>query len=374
MLRYRALFLLLLTAACGDPKADVGVYAGTHGATVAVMTARGVRLSRAASDVRFDARPAARGIVATGQLTDTILRASLDSMATDQEVIAVLSRFLTRGATGAIAGFNQAGVPYISTTPIASRHVGGSTWGFSLVPDYRKQAAFIAQNVGSGKRPAIVHIDDEYGRGLGAALRDALTQAGSAPIEVRAYQQAWDEPRMIAAGHEVKNKNPDVLVFAGRAPSLTLIIQPFREAGAEIRTIGTDLVETEHLYGTGDATLAGVEFVRFMDVKSEDPRMKDLADRYVFWIGFGRLTTESVLTHDGVALIGEALRAGARTRAQVRDYLKTLGRSRPPYSGVGGLIAFGDDGQVDRKMHLARITNSGVVPREAPTDSAADRR
>ena len=374
MLRNCLLLVVLAVAACGDPKAHVGVYTGTHGATVAVMTARGVRLSKAASDVHFDARPAARGIVAAGALTDDILHASLDSMAADEDVVAVLSRFLARGAIAAIPGFNQSAVPYISTTPIASEHVGGSTWGFSLVPDYRKQAEFIAQHVGSGKRPALIHIDDEYGRGMSAALREALASAGSAPIEVRAYQQSWDEPRMIALGHEVHEKKPDVMVFAGRAPSLTLVIQPFREAGEEIRTIGTDLVETEHLYGTGDATLAGVEFVRFMDVTSQDPRMKDLVDRYVFWIGFGRLTSEGVLTHDGVALIGEALRAGARTRAQVRDYLRTLGRSRPPYSGVGGLIAFGEDGQVDRKMELARITNRGVIAATAPTDSAASRR
>ena len=373
MLRFFVLIPLLVVAACGDPKALVGVYAGVHGATVADMTARGVRLSKAASDVRFDIRPVARATVAAGELTDTILRASLDSMAADEHVVAVLSRFLTAGAIGAISNFNQAGVPYIATTPVAPEMVGGSTWGFSLVPDYKKQAEFIAQNAGSGHRPIIVHIDDEYGRAMAGALRVALTKGGSAPIDVRSYKQSWDEPRMIALGHDVHGKKPDLLVFAGRAPSLTLVIQPFREAGEEIRVIGTDLMESENLYGNSDAALAGVEFVRFLDVTSQTDRMKDLADRYVFWIGFGRITSEAVLTHDGVALIGEALRAGARTRAQVRDYLKTLGRSRPPYSGVGGLIAFGEDGQVARKLELARVTTRGVVP-GAVTDSAADRR
>ena len=100
--------------------------------------------------------------------------------------------------------------------------------------------------------------------------------------------------------------------------------------------------------------------------------MKDLALGYVLWIGSGQITTEGVLVHDAMRLMGEAARAGARTRTEMRDYLMSLGRTRPPFSGVSGLISFGDDGQVDRKMELARVGLKGVYP-EAK-DSAADRR
>ena len=372
MLRNCMLSMLLALSACGDPALKVGVYTGMHGATVATMSARGVRLSDVASDVRFDVRPAARGLIANNQLTEEILKASLDSMANDQDVVAVVTRLLTAGAVAATGTFNNEGVPYISTTPVSSELVGGSTWGFALVPDYRKQAEFIASKIGGARRIAIVHIDDPYGRGMAEALTQALTAVGSAPTDVRSYLQSWDEPRMIALGHETRGESPDLLIFAGRSPSLILVIQPFREAGEEVRVIGTDLIEAEYLYQAGDAALAGVEFVRFMDVTSEDARMEDLRERYVFWIGFGHIITEAVLTHDAVSMLGEAVRAGARTREQVRDYLKSLGRTRPPYSGVGGLIAFGEDGQVERKLELARVTRRGVVAET--TDSAAGRR
>ena len=371
MLRRCVLLLAVALTACTDPKLEVGVYAGTHGATIAMMTARGLRQTRVASDRRFEARPIARGAIAREQLTDSILRASLDSLRDDEKVVAVVSRFLSAATAAAARDFNQGGLPYISLTPTAPELVGGSTWGFSLVPDYNKQAAFIAQHVGGGQRVALIHIDDFYGQGMAAALTKELTRVGSAPIVVRRYQQSWDEPRMIAVGQETRGDKPTVMVFAGRSPSLALVIQPFREAGEEIRVIGTDLIDGENLYFGSDAALAGVRYVRWVDPTAPEPRMQDLKDRYLLWIGFGHITGEGVLTHDALRLVGEAVRAGARTRAEVRDYLKTLGRSRPPYSGVSGLIAFGDDGQVNRKLTMVEIGVRGVVP--IVTDSAAGR-
>jgi ABC-type branched-subunit amino acid transport system substrate-binding protein len=372
MLRRTAWLMIALSAACTDPKIEVGVYAGTHGATIAMMTARGLRQTNVAKDRWFEARPVARAAVARDSLTDSMLLASLDSMANDTTVVAVVTRFLTSGTMTAVQKFNQVGFPYLSLTPIPPEIVGGSTWGFSLVPDYNKQAAFIAQHVGGGQRVALVHIDDPYGRGMAAALTDALTKVGSKPNDVRSYRQSWDEPRMIALGHETRSGQPTVLVFAGRSPSLTLVIQPFREAGEEIRVIGTDLIESANLYFGSDAALAGVEFVRFVDPTIQEPRMADLKDRYLLWIGFGHITGEGVLTHDGLSLIGDAVRNGARTRGEVREYLLSLGRSRPPYSGVSGLISFGEDGQVNRKIQMAQIGVRGVVP--MITDSVASRR
>jgi ABC-type branched-subunit amino acid transport system substrate-binding protein len=371
MLR-KYVWLLLLLTGCTDKKLEVAVYAGPHGATIAKMAASGIRQSQAAKDRRFDSRPVAQRAVVGDSLTPEMLRASFDSIAGDTLVVALISRFYMQAAVDAAPSLNQAAIPHLSLNPTAPQQTGGSTWGFSLVPDYVKEAAFIAKQIGAGKRVAVVHIDDAYGRGIKDALVNALTQAGSPPTDVRKYAQTWDEPRMVALGHDTRSKKPEVMVFAGRSPSLQLVIQPFREAGEEIRVIGTDLLESFSVYANADNSLRGVEFVRFMDPRSEDERMKDLNGRYILWIGAGGLTSVDVLTYDAMHLIGDAVRSGARTRSQVRDYLRSLGRTRPPFSGVGGLIAFGDDGQVDRPMELVSILARGVDV--VATDSAASRR
>jgi ABC-type branched-subunit amino acid transport system substrate-binding protein len=373
MLRKWMLLVLAFAAGCSDPKLEVGVYAGMHGATIATMAASGVRQSSAAKDRRFDVRPLNQAAVVQDTLTGEMLRASMDSVAADTLIVALLTRFYLQGAVEGVAHLNKVGMPYISLHPTAPELTGGSTWGFSLVPDYHKEAAFIAKQIGSGKKVSIAFIENAYGRGISAALTQALTQAGSPPIDVRRYEQTWDEPRMVALGHDIRSKKPEVMVFAGRTPSLQLVMQPFREAGEEIRIIGTDLVESAAIYNNSDGSMTGVEFVRFVNPRSEDERMQDLSGRYVLWIGSGHINGEGVLTYDGVHLIGEAVRAGARTRSQVRDYLRSLGRTRPPFSGVGGLIMFGDDGQVARNMELAKVTGLRTVELVA-TDSAASRR
>lgn len=368
----KLVFLLLAATACGDKKLEVAVYDGLHGATIANMAASGVRQSQVAKDRRFDARAVAQHAIVRDSLTPEILTASLDSIVQDTLVVALLSRFYMQAAVDATSKMTQAGIPYLALHPVDPRLVGGNTAGFALVPDITKEAAFIARQVGAGKRVALIHIDDTYGRGMAAALVEALTEAGSAPFRVRSYQQSWDEPRMVALGHETRNDRPELMVFAGRSPSLTLVMQPFREAGEEIRVIGTDLVESQQTYNNADGSLAGVQFVRFIDPVSQNERMRDLAGRYTFWVGFGEITSEGVLIYDGVYLIGEAVRAGARTRQQVVAYLRSLGRTRPPFSGVGGLIAFGDDGQVQRAMELVEVQQRGVTV--VATDSAASRR
>ncbi|HET9440158.1 MAG TPA: ABC transporter substrate-binding protein [Longimicrobiales bacterium] len=372
MLRKCIMLVLVALAGCADPQIEVGVHAGLQGGTIARMAASGVRQSRATKDRRFDSRAIAQAAIVHDSLTPEILKTALDSIVDDTLLVALISRFYMPTAVAATRDFNRVGLPYISVHPTAPELTGGATWGFSLVPDYDKQAAFIARNIGAGKRVAVLHIEDAYGRGMAAALVAALTAAGSPPTDVRRYEQSWDEPRMVALGHDTRSRQPEILVFAGRSPSLQLVIQPFREAGEEIRVIGTDLVESTSVYDNPDGALTGVQFVRFLNPRSEDERMKDLNGRYILWIGFGNITTEGVLTYDGVHLVGEAVRAGARTRSEVRDYLKSLGRSRPPFSGVGGLIAFGEDGQVARNMELVEVQIGSW--RVVATDSAASRR
>ncbi len=371
MLRKSALFLLLALTACSDPKIEVAVHAGLHGGTIARMAATGVRQSQAASDRRFDSRSLAQGAIVRDSLTPEILAAAMDSIVDDTLVVAVISRFYMQTAVDATRDFNRVGLPYLALHPVAPELTGGDTWGFSLVPGYQAQAEFIARQIGRGQRVAVLYLDDVYGRGMSAALVQALTAAGSPPTDLRRYEQSWDEPRMVALGHDTRSGNPDVMVFAGRTPSLALVIQPFREAGEEIRVIGTDLSESTAMYDNPDGALTGVQFVRFVNPRSDDERMKDLNGRFVLWVGFGNINTEGVLTYDAVHLIGDAVRSGARTRTEVRDYLRSLGRTRPPFSGVGGLIAFQDDGTVHRPLELVEVQMRGV--RVLATDSAASR-
>jgi ABC-type branched-subunit amino acid transport system substrate-binding protein len=274
----------------------------------------------------------------------------------------VVSRFLGQEALDAAQHYRTANVPFISVTPLPAGLASGNGPGFSLVPSFTKQADFMASQAVGEDRVAIVYINDAYGVTLSTALVAALKTRGLTPVDVRKYDQSWDEPRVVAVGTELaRDKNPTLLYFIGRAPSLQLVWQPFRETAKEIRVIGSDLVESTALYTNPEGGFTGLKYVRYVDPQSTDARMKDLHDRYMMWISRGEMTSEAALVYDAMMMTADAMRAGARTRAQFREHFAALGRSRPPFNGVSGPIAFGDDGEVARPFHLAEVTFNGIV-------------
>jgi ABC-type branched-subunit amino acid transport system substrate-binding protein len=70
---------------------------------------------------------------------------------------------------------------------------------------------------------------------------------------------------------------------------------------------------------------------------------------------FNRLATPGeVLSYDAMALLLGAIEDGARTGEDVRLWLTELGKSRPPFPGLSGPIAFDPEGQVQRSFVLSR--------------------
>lgn len=353
--------LALALAACGDPKLKVGLNVGLAGADVGALAASEIRMSKVAKDRRFEVRIANQRAVALGTITAAGMAASLDSIGDDEKVGVVLSRFLSREELSVARRYKQQRIPFISVTALPDGVAAGNGPGFSLVPSLKKQGEFMAEQARAGNRIAIVHLDNMYGQQLAAEIVTALNARGMKPVDVRKYQQSWDEPRVVALGSELENKSdPDLIFFIGRGPTLELVWQPFRETSKEIRVIGSDLVESAALYVNPGGKYTGLKYVRWFDPRSKEERMSDLSTRYGMWTGRGDMTTEAVFIYDGMKVIGEAVRSGARTRDELIQYFASLGKSRPPYNGVGGLIAFEADGTVNRPFQLAEVRADGV--------------
>jgi len=354
--------LALLLAACGNKPFKIGINGGPGGADVGRMAASEIRQSRAAKDRRVDVRIAAMRAMVQNHATPAMFRASLDSMVADKNVGVVISRFLDQETLESAQKFKRAQLPFISTTPLPAGIASAHGPGFSMAPGYDKQARFLASQADLHDKVAIVHINDYYGVSLTNTLLTALQARGVKAADVRKYEQNWDEPRMVALGADLQSvTDPTLVYFIGRAPSLELVWQRFREAGKATRVIGSDLVESPAVYENPEGRFTGLRYVRYFDPQATDVRMKDLHDRYAMWIGRGEMTGEAVLIYDAMMMTADALRAGARTRAEIAQYFASLGRSRPPFKGVGGPVAFGDDGEVQRDLELAEVTNTGIV-------------
>jgi ABC-type branched-subunit amino acid transport system substrate-binding protein len=73
---------------------------------------------------------------------------------------------------------------------------------------------------------------------------------------------------------------------------------------------------------------------------------------------------DDAMFYDATALIVEAVRTVGPDRAAVRAYLEQLGRSRPPYQGVTGPIAFTP--QARRPLLMTRIRGGRTERVPAP--------
>jgi hypothetical protein len=227
-------------------------------------------------------------------------------------------------------------------------------WVQNWINQKRQRQGFDAQN----------NLTDQHRQNLLSFRRQlikALAARGIKPVDVREYKQAWDEPRVVALGTEIEKIDPTVMFFIGRAPSLELVWQPFREASKDIRVYGADMVESTAIYANAAGRYTGLRYVRYIDPRSKDARMTDLNDRYWMWISRGEMTNEAVMIYDALTLVGEAMRAGARTRPEFITYFASLGSARPPFKGVGGLVEFSENGESKREMHWAEVTYRGVV-------------
>lgn len=361
-MRKLAVLVALLLAACGDPKLKAGLNVGLAGADVGRMATTEVRMSGAARDRYFDTRVAAQTIIAAGELTPAIMRAALDSLAADEKVGVVISRFLGSEEIDAARAYSAARMPFLSVSPLPDGISSATGPGFSLVPSLTDQAVFLAQQARPSEKVAIVHIDNAYGTTMASELVHTLEARGFKGVEVRQYHQAWDEPRVVALGTELqRDYRPTLLYFVGRAPSLELIWQPFRETAENVRVLASDLVESPAIFANNEGRFSGLQYVRYADPMSQAPRMKDLNERYWMWISRGEMTNEAILVYDAMMLIGEAMRAGARERSEFIDYFASLGRTRPPFNGVGGLIEFTNGGAVKRELKLGEVTRRGVI-------------
>src|SRR5690606_24327043 len=103
-------------------------------------------------------------------------------------------------------------------------------------------------------------------------------------------------------------------------------------------------------------TFDGLVFVRLLDADVHARAAATLAGR----VEDAALGAEALLTYDAIGVIRAAVGDGARQGSEIRDYLLTLGHTRPPYRGVTGRIQFDEHRTLQRPWRLARVTADGV--------------
>lgn len=291
--------------------------------------------------------------------------ATAERFAADPTILAVVGHSNSAASLAAAETYNSRHLPQIAPTTTASIFTAAGPYSFRLVPGDDRQAAFLADQVKASpsRRVAILYVNDDYGRALDAALRDSLAPARV--VYESPYTESGTDEALVASAAAAGAAHPELLVWLGRPPQLEQFLPRFRAGCPSCAVLGSDAVGGYVMYQHPER-FEGVRFTRFVDPTSDDPRFVAFRDA-VRRSSVAPLADETALAYDAVMLAAAAVRAGAADREAVREYLASIGRTRPAFDGVTGPIAFDDSGDVAHsRAPLLAEARGGVIRPVAP--------
>lgn len=270
-----------------------------------------------------------------------------------------------------VDGAGERAVAAVSPTATSGALAGRSPWLFRLSPSdesaARGVAAFAADSLGA-QQAAIVYRNDSYGRDWAASFAKAYKGSDGWVVARDPYVADVTEWKPYAA--YLATLEPDLILFPGSAEHAGPFLRALREAGLKAPVLGGDA-----LAPLADSTeFAGVHYaVAFVAEKAATPEARAFVQRYAARFG-APPGVRAAMAYEAAMLLGHAATAvgpeAPQRRAEVRDWLAALGRTRPAFPGVAGPIAFdARHDVVGRGVVVAR-----VQPAAAPTLAAAEAR
>lgn len=278
----------------------------------------------------------------------------------DPSVVAVVGHANSAASLAASQIYNAAGLVQIAPTTTAPVYSNAGPFSFRLVPSDTLQAAYLRtvrrHHWPDAKRIAVVHVNDDYGRGLFRTLRPDLDNV----VFEGMYADGADSADLALLHDGITGSRADLLIWLGRPTSLGLLLPRLRTAMPDMTIVCTDACDSPIVYENPGGVYTGLYFVRFTNPTAPDSALRAFQQRFREETGVVA-TSEALLTYDAVSLVRAALRDGARTREEVRRYLESLGDDRPPFQGLTGRIKFDGSGGFIRSYMLAEVRPDSVA-------------
>lgn len=273
-------------------------------------------------------------------------------------LIAVVGHSNSAASLAASQVYNEAGVVQIAPTSTAPLYDEAGPYSFRMVPSDsaqgRRIAAAATELRPDARRVSVIYVNDDYGRGLFRAARPSLRNVTWEGI----YADVADSVAVLELTGSIIASEPDVLVWLGRPRRLRQVLPGLRAALPNVTVLCSDACDEPTVYGADREDYRGLFFMRFVDPGA--PPAASFAQRYRELTG-DAATGEAMLTYDATLLVKAAVQAGATTGEDLRQYLNSLGRERPPFRGITGSIQFDAAGSVTRSYDLAWVRAPGDV-------------
>jgi len=270
----------------------------------------------------------------------------------------VLGHSNSTSSLAAAPVYNEHHIVQIAPTSTAPAYSEAGPFSFRLVPTDDRQGAFLARRIANdfpgGARLVVFFVNDDYGRGLRARFIANL-DGDRHPIvaDIPHLEETLAKVDVQTGIETARAADPDVIVWLARATPLRRFLPDLRREFGALPMYGGDGVGNVAPPPDQAELWDGIAYSDFLDPDAT-PEARAFAER--FRQRWGRnVGSMEILAYDAMRLALTAFRNGHRSGPEVRDWLRSLGDTRPPFEGLSGPIAFDENGDVERDYVLRVI-------------------
>ena len=298
----------------------------------------------------------------TGASTETA-RSALRVLVEEAHVIGVIGPLLSQTAEELAPLADKLGVPLISPFARDSQFPQLSPYAFrnSLTDAMqgRLLASYATQQL-AHRRFAILHPDDAYGSALADHFSAALADHNGRVVVKAAYpSDAQDVSRAV---QRIRAETYDALLVPDYADNIARLAPELAyDAEAGVQLLGTDGWNDPGITDVPSRVVDGAVFVDGFYADSPVPHVaafvNGFRDRY------GAVPDLlAAQAYDTLMMCAQVLRAGVRTRPELRDGLAQI-RGFP---GVSGVTTMDADGDAEKVLYMLSVRGGKIIQINAP--------
>lgn len=214
-------------------------------------------------------------------------------------------------------------------------------------------ARFLVEKLGA-KRIAVIHADNEYGRGLRDEMVSALKALGVEPAALIEIPEA--APTQMKAVEQIKAVQPDAIFLAGYETEGYVLLPELREAGIIVPFMASDgCFLYEFIDGAGPAAEGA-----YVSGITPDPKL--VADKK-WWIEYQELEarnpgTYSIAGYSALDVISAGVKkAGTFEASKVAEAIRSL-----DFQSLVGRIRYDAKGDLtEQRVYIFQVKNGDFV-------------
>jgi branched-chain amino acid transport system substrate-binding protein len=271
----------------------------------------------------------------------------------DKDVLFVNGHMFSGATLAAGPKYDAAGLPMMSpsaTNPDIT-DLGAYVWRICMTDAVQGEglAKYSVDTLGYSKI-AIMHSDNDYGRGLADAYEDAVKAAGG---EIVAREQYTDGDNEFKAQlTKIKQAEPELLFLSGYYPEGSKIAQQAVELGLQVQMLGSDGFASDELAILGGASVEGMLVSTFFDYSKPDEDVQAFVTAYKAKNDDANPDWFAASAYDVIMLIASAAtEAGSNDRGAVNEAIAAM----DGYDGITGRIEFDENGDVIKPLNIVVV-------------------